>query len=191
MVEFKTSFIPKKPLSATGPQQEGISLVFSVALILFFVTAVVAGGVFFYGVIIKKQEASLTTSIERAKEAVEPELVEELGRLDARIKSSGSILDNHLVASSIFKLLEELTFPTVSFESFYYTVESDGTIALRLSGVARNYESIALQSVAFGENQFIESPIFSNLQLNQANNVAFNFTGKLNKRLVLYKTGLS
>lgn len=174
-----------------SPTQEGISLVFSVALILFFVTAVIAGGVFLYGVLLKQKEGSLTTSIERAKEAVEPKLVDELGRLDARIKSTRSILNNHTVASSVFKLLEDLTFPSISFDSFYYTVESNGTIVLRLSGVARNYESIALQSVAFGENQFVENPIFSNLQLNQAGNVAFNFTGNLNKRLILYKNGLS
>lgn len=193
MVEFKTSFIPKKPLGATPMQKtgSGVNLVLFVTAIVFFAVVLIAGAVFLYGALLTRQEASLTSSVSRAQAAIEPELVASLGRIDARIKTAQELLDNHIILSPLFKLLEQLTLSSVSFDSFRYLVEADGKITLHLSGIARNYASVALQSVLFGENRFIENPIFSNLRLNNQGNVTFNFTAEINKRLLLYKNNVA
>ena len=193
MAEFKTSFIPKKPLIRENilGQQKGVNLVLFVSIIIFFATTLIAGGVFLFGVLLTRQESSLTSSIERAREAIEPELVASLGRIDARIKAAKNILDNHTAISPIFDLLEQLTLSSVSFESLRYVVESEGKITLQLSGTARSYSSVALQSVLFGENRYIENPIFSNLQLNNQGSVSFNFSANINKRLVLFSNIIS
>ncbi|MBI2047787.1 MAG: hypothetical protein HYT27_01475 [Parcubacteria group bacterium] len=193
MAEFKTSFIPKKPLIRENilGQQKGVNLVLFVSIIIFFATVLIAGGVFLFDVLLKRQESSLTSSIERAREAIEPELVASLGRIDARIKAAKNILDNHTAISPIFDLLEQLTLSSVSFESLRYVVESEGKITFQLSGTARNYSSVALQSVLFGENRYIENPIFSNLQLNNQGSVSFNFSANINKRLVLFSNIIS
>ena len=193
MVEFKTSFIPKKPitLKERDGQGEGINIVLFISLVLFFATLIVAGGVYLYGAVLGRQESGLATSIERAKQAVEPELVRNLVRIDSRITSARMILDNHIVISALFQLIEQLTLPSVSFDSFRYVVEPDGKILIRLDGAAKSYSSVALQSVIFGENTSVENPIFSNLQLNSAGNVTFNFSANINKRLLLYKNTIA
>ncbi|MBI2109170.1 MAG: hypothetical protein HYT93_03260 [Parcubacteria group bacterium] len=192
MAEFKTSFIPKKPISPSGAgqAQKGINLVLFVSIVIFFASALIAGGVFLFGVFLDRQEQGLTSSIERAREAIEPELVSSLSRIDARIKAVKNILDNHRTVSPLFDLLEQITLQSVSFESFQYIVESEGKINLLLSGTARNYSSIALQSVLFGEDRSIENPIFSNLQLNNQGNVKFNFSANVNQRLTLYRNAV-
>ncbi|MDP3726516.1 MAG: hypothetical protein Q8R36_04960 [bacterium] len=193
MAEFKTSFIPQKPIIQKENQasQSGVNIVLFVSLILFFGTLIVTGGIYLYGAILERQEVSLGASIERAKQAVEPELVSSLVRIDSRIKAVRDILDNHTVVSAFFSLLEQITLSSVSFETFRYVVEPDGKILAQLGGSAKNYASIALQSVLFGENKFIENPVFSNLQLNSIGNVTFSLSANVNKRLVLYKNIIS
>ncbi len=189
MAEFKTSFIPKKPITRgeESARGEGVNIVLFIALIIFFATLIVAGGIYLYGAILERQESALSASIERAKRAVEPELVSGLVRIDSRIKSVREILNNHIAFSALFSLLEQLTLTSVSFDSFRYALEPDGDLMVRLDGVARSYSSVALQSVLFGENTFIENPIFSNLRLDNAGNVTFNFSANINRRLVEYK----
>ena len=189
MAEFKTSFIPKRPITqeARGGPEQGIHIALFVSLMIFFITLFAAGGVYLYGAILLRQEGNLSVSIENAKKAVEPELVASLVKIDSRIKAVREVIDNHIIISSLFSLLEQLTLANVSFESFRYVVEPDGKISMRLGGSAKSYSSVALQSVLFGENKFIENPVFSNLQLNNLGNVLFNFSAHINKRLLLYR----
>ena len=193
MAEFKTSFIPKKPLirGDEGELQKGVHIVLFVSIVFFFATLLIAGGVFLYGALLDRQEQGLSSSIARAQEAIEPELILSLERIDARLKAAEHILDGHRVVSSVFELLEQLTLASVSFDNFRYVVEPEGKINLQLSGIARNYSSVALQSVLFGENQYIENPVFSNLQLNNQGNVAFNFSAQINERLTLYRNAVA
>ncbi len=193
MAEFKTSFIPQKPIIQRENQtsQSGVNIVLFVSLILFFATLIVTGGIFLYGTILERQEVSLGVSIERAREAVEPELVSSLVRIDSRIQSVRGILDAHTTASQLFSLLEKDTLSSISFETFRYVVEPDGKILVRLGGSAKSYASIALQSVLFGENKFIVNPVFSNLQLNNVGDVTFSVSANVDRRLVLYKNTIS
>ncbi len=189
MAEFKTSFIPKKPITqAQGKKpQKGVNLILFTSLILFLATLLVAGGVFVYQSLLERQERSLALSIERAREAIEPELVDSLKRIDSRIEATRQILDGHLVISTVFNLLGQLTLESVSFDGLLFSIEPNGKIILKLSGVSRDYSAVALQSVIFGENRFIENSIFSNLHLNPQGNVLFNFSANINDRLVSYK----
>ena len=141
MAEFKTSFIPKKPLirGDEGELQEGVRIVLFVSSIFFFATLLIAGGVFLYGALLLRQEQGLSSSITRAKEAIEPELIANLERIDARLKAVENILDTHRVISPIFDLLEQLALASVSFDNFRYVVEPEGKINLQLSGTASNY----------------------------------------------------
>ena len=189
MAEFKTSFIPKRPITQVREEKssKGVNLVLFVSLILFLATLLVAGGVFVYQTLLDRQEQSLARSIDRAREAIEPELVGSLERIDSRIESTQQILDDHFAVSAVFDLLEQLTLESVSFDGLLFTVEPNGKIILKLSGVSRDYSSVALQSVIFGENRFIENPIFSDLQLDHRGNVSFGFSTNINEQLVLYK----
>ena len=191
MPDLKTSFIPKQPIGVkkkeTRPRVIG-SLVF-ISLVIFFLTLAVSGGVYFYKALLERNIKTMSQSVERARRIIEPATVLILTRLDSRINATRVVLDNHTVVSPIFDLLEELTLQAVRFEQFRYSQGADRA-ELVLLGEAKDYSSLALQSDIFGENKYIEEPIFSDLGLNARGNVMFNLSIRINKNLLFYRNNL-
>ncbi len=191
---FQTSFIPKKPLAEERVIQERPVSIFSlVATIAFFVTLISAGGVYFYKITLTNQVASQTASLERAKAAFEPSLVETLQTLDKRINASKEILANHITASPILKSLEDLTLKSVRFTKFDYEISKDGgtKIDVTMTGQARSYTSIALQSDMLGQNKYIKNVVFSNLVLDAQGNVGFDLKFSVDPAFVMYGSTIS
>ncbi|MFC1720702.1 hypothetical protein ACFLY0_00690 [Patescibacteria group bacterium] len=185
------SFVPKKPITAQRKVKKASGgLFFGISLIIFILAAGSAGSVYFYELYLEKKVENMRTSLERAKEAFEPSLILELKNLDARIKSAENILNNHIAFSEFFTLLEKDTLKTVRFNNFDYSVDGTGEINIRLSGEAKSYSSVALQSDIFGESKFIKNPIFSDLSLDDGGNVTFNVTADVDQELVLYSKSL-
>ncbi len=178
--DFKTSFIPKKPLAedrAASTPVRSFGLVSLIGTIIFFATLASAGAVYLYKATLTKQVADLSASLVRARQAFEPSLVEILQTLDKRLSASKEILANHVTVSPILKSLEELTLKSVRFSKFAYEIGEDGkTVTVEMSGQARSYTSIALQSDMFGRNKYIQDVVFSNLQLDPQGNVGFNLS---------------
>lgn len=177
--DFKTSFIPKKPLAeepaAVVSHARGKSLVSLVATIIFFATLASAGAVYLYKATLTTQVAELSASLVRARQAFEPSLVEILQTLDKRLIAAKEVLANHVTASPILRSLEELTLKSVRYTKFEYKIGDDGkTVKVAMTGVARSYTSVALQSDMLGRNKYIQDVVFSNLQLDSAGNVGFN-----------------
>lgn len=187
--DFQTSFIPKKPLAEERVIREKPVSIFSlVATIAFFVTLISTGGVYFYKITLTKQVAGQTASLERAKAAFEPSLVDVLQTLDKRINASKEILANHLTTSPVLKSLEDLTLKSVRFTKFDYQVskESGIKIDVTMSGQAKSYTSIALQSDKLGENKYIKNVVFSNLVLDAQGNVGFDLKFSVDPAFVMY-----
>ncbi len=192
--EFQTSFIPKKPLAEERVVRERPVSIFSlVATIAFFVALISAGSIYFYKITLTNQVANQTASLERAKAAFEPSLVEVLQTLDKRIIASKEILANHMTASPVLKSLENLTLKSIRFTKFDYEVSKDqGTkIDVIMSGQAKSYTSIALQSDKLGENKYIKNVVFSNLVLDAQGNVGFDLKFSVDPAFVMYGSAIS
>lgn len=194
MADIKATFIPKKPLTQERKKKKTplTSFVIFVSLIIFLATLSLWGGIYFYNVLLDRNMQQASESVERAKEAIDPELIVNLDRANKRIDTTQALLDSHVVISPVFDLLEELTLPAVRFERFDYRSAQgnrDG-ITLTLTGETRDYSTLALQSSLFGESEFIQDPLFSDLRLNQFGNVAFTFQATINPRLVLFRDNL-
>lgn len=196
----KTSFIPKKP-SETISTNVGVSTsskksvsktIFSlVANIIFIATLVAVGGVYFYYFTLTQKIETQVASLKKAKEELEDRFITDASRLNLRINSAIELLDNHLSPSSLFTLLESYTLQTVSFSNFSFTDTKDGNILIKGSGDAKRFESIVLQSDAFGESSFIRGVLFSDLNPNIDRGVIeFTFTATLDPSLILYKNSL-
>lgn len=187
--KISTSFIPKKTLNTAPKRDKGssIGVVFLITLIIFISVVALAISTFLYQQFLFQDIDRKKSSLERARAAFDPNLIQELSRLDDRIEASNIILDNHQTVSSLFGLLENITLKSISFDNFNYKTDEAGRVSIVMNGKASSFSSVALQSDVFSDSKFIEEPIFSNLNLDNKGNVIFNFAAFVNPKLVLYK----
>jgi hypothetical protein len=189
--EFQTSFIPKKTFDVGTPAASRRSasianLISFVAVVLLVLSVLGAVGMFLYERFLGAAIESKKESLERAKNAFEPELIRELSRLDAKLRISQGLLNDHVAPSGIFDLLESITLETVRFTDMSYTTDEKG-VRLRLQGEALSFASIALQSDEFGKHRSIQSPVFSDLTLDNQGNVQFVVEALIDPSLISYR----
>lgn len=187
-----TSFIPKKSLTVPSRsrnlgERKSIGIVFLISLIIFIGVVALSAGLFLWHQFLLQNIEKKKESLERARAAFEPSLIQEMGRLDTRINSANEILANHKAVSSFFNLLESLTIISMQFENLNYQTSDSGEIKITMKGKAPSFGTVALQSDIFGENKFIQDPLFSNLNLDNKGSVEFNFSASVDPRLVLYE----
>lgn len=188
-----TSFIPKKSLSTVSQRQaeqksrNNIGVVFLLSLIIFVGAIAIAIGVFLYQQFLLQSIERKSASLERARAEFEPALIEEMSRLDTRIQSAKNILSEHKAASSFFNMLEDNTLVSIQFENLEYKTDETGRTKILMKGIASNFSSVALQSDIFGENKFIQEPIFSNLNLDDKGDVIFDFSAFIDPRIISYE----
>lgn len=133
---------------------------------------------------------SKAVSLERAKEAFDPGLIEELSRLNSRIEASDDIISSHLLLTPLFKLIEESTLKNVRFSQFDFLVRDSGNIELFMTGQALDYATVVLQSDLFGQSKFLKNQVFSNINLDSFGNVGFLFKAEVDPGLVLFKSNV-
>src|SRR3989344_4322775 len=186
---FQTSFIPKAPLKTEAPRRRGgLGLLGLVATIIILASLISAGAVYFLRSSLKKSVADSQRSLALAEEEFNRELVEDIQKLDRRFEASYLILDRHITLSPVFEKLQELVLPAVRFTSFEYSMDETGgtTLNIAMTGTAKDYRSIALQSDLLGSERHIVNPIFSDLALDDFGNVGFSLSFSVNQALVLY-----
>lgn len=191
---FKTSFMPKKPVAPqTGrvPRGGSVGLFFLLTLIVFLAAVVVSAGLFLYQLYLTNSIERKSDELERARASFDPALIQELTRLDTRIETAGSLLDNHIALTRLFAFLEENTLESVQFQNFRYTTLSDEGVTIAMSGKAKSFGAVALQSDVFGNSSFIRDPIFSNLNVDVFGDVTFNMTAFVNPSMLSYRTFVS
>lgn len=197
--QIKTSFIPRKTIDApanfqTGAprsRQVGKTILSLIATFIFL--GVIALGVLVYTwqIKIKKDITNQVEAMQIARQSFDEKFVQDASRLNTRIEAAQKMLQNHVAPSAIYSLLEEYTLQTVSFGQFSFKDNLDGTIAVSGSGEAARYESIVLQSDAFGKSGYLRNVIFTNLRPDQNNqNVGFSFQATLDPKLILYRNSL-
>ncbi len=197
--QFKTSFIPKKPietsidLSSTPRNQHKVGrTIFSVIGMFVFIASLAAyGGSIAWQYKLKAQISGQLESLQKAKQEFDEKFVQDASRLNTRIEQGSQILDNHVSPSALYGLLEEYTLQTISFRQFSFFDNQDGTLTIQGTGDAARYESIVLQSDAFGKSGYLRNVIFTNLTPTADNRtIGFSFEATLNPSLILYRQTL-
>jgi hypothetical protein len=189
--KFQTSFIPKKavtaiPMSTKRTGTRSFGLISIITVIMFLGSIALSVGAFLYLQFTKQAIAEKTEQLTRARAAFDISLIEDLKRLDTRMKAADEIMGKHTKLTSLFDLLEESTLKTVQFETFDYSVGADGKVTISMRGNAKSYSSVALQSDLFGKNKMLQEAMFSNLDLDQKGNVTFSFTAYVDPTLLSY-----
>lgn len=191
---FQTSFIPRKPLSPVQPGKLPRSVnFFSLATtIIFIITLALSAGVFGYKYYINntitKNQAELDTLLTK----FEPNLVGVLSKLDIKIQSVATLLDQHLALTTFFQALSRATLKSVRFNTFKY-VSDGGKVGISMTGQAQSFSDIVLQSQEFAKVENAKSfrdANFSGLGLDKNGYVTFTFVSNLNPGAILFKNTL-
>lgn len=189
---LRTSFVPKKTLVTKGSApgvRSAVSPIVSLGIIIFSMTLAVAAGVFLYRALLQKQVDQEKADLIAAKDAlVDPKWIYDVKRLDTRLKTARMLLDEHIIVTPIFELLQNSTLKTVRFLSFDFSSIEGNNVKVSMKGEATSYSSVALLSDSFNQEKSWRNPMFSDLNLSQNGTVTFSFTGSVDPSLVLYKT---
>ena len=190
---IKSSFIPKASITperaGTRRGKSGFDFFILISLVMFVASATLAVAVFLYSQYLTTSAKSKLDQLERAKQAFEPSLIQDLTRLDDRMRAADTILEAHVAPTTLFLLLEQLTLQTVAFSSFDFTKGSDD-ITLTMKGVAESVNSIALQADLLSKSGIIFNPIFSNIN-RQVSGVNFDFSAAVNASALSYAARVS
>ncbi len=171
--ELQSSFIPKRALERPEPnRRQPLNLLLVIALVIAFISAALWGGAFFYRGLLTKQVEGLRASVEKERQNLDQATIQLFQRVDRKLKVAKELLVAHAELVPVFRMLEELTLPSVQYTNFSF-----GNRAINLDGRASSYEDIALQTQEFARDQRrIESFIFSDLNLSESGQVTFKLT---------------
>src|SRR5581483_1107110 len=169
----QSTFIPKKPLMdrPAGPvgivmkPKKTVNFFFLIGIIIFVGSLVLAVGVYVYNLYLNNQIGSLQTQIAsiEQKYLASDNSFKNYTRLDQRIKNATTILNAHLSSSAIFNLLEQDTVKYVQFLTFKFGTTGTGTPIVSLTGQARSFNAVSVQSDTLRANGSVRNPIFSNV----------------------------
>lgn len=190
---FQTSFIPKKPIVPERTEaSRPIGPFTIIALFVLFTVLLATGGLFFYKQLTAKNIDSMKRNLELAQNRFESGKIAELKVLDKRLGAANEILANHIAVTPIFQMLERATLKTVRFTDFSYELGEERSlpVAVKMSGQAVGYRSIALQSDLFAKNKNFIDPVFSNLTLDKTGNVLFDLEFSVDPAFLNYKQTL-
>lgn len=185
---IKSSFIPTDTETVrAAPRRTGglADLLTLASLVLFIASLALAAGVFLYAQFLEKSKESKSASLERARDAFEPALIQTLTRLDDRMQASDSVLGAHIAPTIFFNILEQVTLQTVSFQSLVFDAADPKRITIRMRGIAESVNGIALQADLFTKNGVLTSPIFSNID-REIEGVHFDVSALVNPNAIHY-----
>ncbi len=177
----------EKPDRPSPLVYQSSALAFNLALVLFIVSAVVYGGLFFYR---KSIDATITDWHEKIA-GKEEELNSE-GGVASLIDTSDSIgaaqalIESHVFTSNVFTFLQEVTHQRVQFYTFGFARD---TRKIELSGLAISYRTVAEQISVLESSPQVEKVEFGGLSLTDQGLI--NFKLSVTYKPVLLKLRLS
>jgi hypothetical protein len=110
----------------------------------------------------------------------------DLKRLDTKLKNGGAVLASHITLVPLFNLLGQLTAQNIQYTKFQFSKDN----SFELSGIAKSYDDIAYQQKVFAGDQgskSISSFAFSDFDLDPKGNVIFKLVMTVDKKLLAYQ----
>jgi len=141
--------------------------------LLFVLSIVAGGGIYFYSKLLATNIDTMKESLAAAEDRIEQGFIVELQDLDKRLRNANQLLSQHIALSPFFRLLEEDTLKSIQYDSFAFSFQEGRPVAA-ITGKAREYRTIAEQSINFGENPLIQTHVFSNFTLTPESRVSFS-----------------
>ena len=176
---LETSFIPQQPLlkvEASARRHEPVNLALVVALVFFFTSLAVGGGLFFYKQQVEKRIAIKKIELANIEKTFNLDQINSYKHLQSSLAVAKGLVDDHAIFSVILNMLEARTAMNVGLTSLSYS--SDGKeIVLSIAGQAPSYSAVYFQTESMRQYRpFIKSVEVSGLSLNeQSGIVSFSY----------------
>ncbi|MFA6404838.1 MAG: hypothetical protein WCW03_02455 [Candidatus Paceibacterota bacterium] len=205
--KFQTSFIPRKPLPSIGgvganagvglaphrPRHSN-SVFFNLALLLFIISLGAGGGMLALKSMTLSSQEGLKTQLSERRKQFNPDLIEELKRINVKIDNSKQVVENHLILSNIFDVIGRLTIEKVRFTNMDLSVdrEHSNDIKVSLNGYGTSLAAVAFQSDVlnqlqeYGLRKIVKNPMISNPTLDTTGNVNFGFSASIDPTSLRY-----
>lgn len=196
---FQTSFIPKKPIvqngassiTSTGSKTTSISMVITVFILISIIVATV--GLYFYRDYLQKNKENLSATLFKMRGSFDNDTIVALELYDKKATVAKQVLKGHIVLSPLFDTLNDLTLSSIQYTKFEHSTTKEGIFSVKMSGVARDYKSIALQADVFNTTKgaMFKDVIFSNLTKDKSNNVTFDLEFDVDPLLLSYSNHIA
>ena len=199
----QASFIPKQ--GAVTPKQQpqrkrgGINGLNVTALIVFIGVLLLAGGVFFYELQLKKTLEAKRVELTEIKKTFSQSDIARIKEFDERTRTALSLVEKHLAPSKIFGMFEARTIKEIQFSNFSYNA-SENSVTVDVSGNAPRFNSVARQEEEFAATPFLIGSILSGLSVSESKaedadgnrvpgetDILFNVTGLVETSEIAYK----
>lgn len=190
--KFQSSFIPKKPVSSAPQVMSGkptSNIFYIVSVIIFIIVLALCAGLFAYKKVLVSQIKNADNQITETRKDFAEDTIKKLLGYNDRIVFANRILSNHIVLYPMFTELQNLTLKNISFSNFSYT-NKDGIINLSSDVLAKNFNALSQQSLAFSGSKYISNSVFSGFKLTEQGNISAKFTLNLDGALVSYRRNI-
>lgn len=196
---INTSFIAKQALTqAPRPTIKPGGFFIIIAWVLVFISLAFFGGTYAYRQLLFQeitapcssvggegavQKCGLVATVEREERNLDRNTIVLLQRVDAKLRLAEQLLQQHIDVTPVFRVLEELTLPSVAYTKFNYS-----PTGLALEGRALSYEDLAVQSEKFAaDKERVRSAVISDINLdNTTGQIAFKLSLTLDPRVIAY-----
>jgi len=182
-----TSFVPHASLTERRHINTDLGGVFgyiayAILGVVFFLTI----GVFFYGRILSASLASKDAALKTAETSIDLATIKEFVQLRDRLNSSQVLLNNHIVLSAFFLVLESLLPSTVRFATLHLAVDTAGVTKVEGTGISKSFNALSVASGAFAVDGRIKDVIFSKMVINKDSTISFGFSATLDSKLTSF-----
>ncbi len=185
----RSSFIPKRPLASHGrgggfSRRNSANIFFILSITVALVVLLGTGVLFFYERHLSLRIDELKMEFAEAEKNIDRDFFDTVGAFDVRLQRVIEILTNHVAASEVFALLEANTLRSVYLTEFQFG--GTGSYSMTFSGIAPNFESLALQADELRANAYLTETDFGEISLDESGNVVFGVSASVDPSLIRY-----
>ncbi|MFH0804367.1 MAG: hypothetical protein V1896_02085 [Candidatus Zambryskibacteria bacterium] len=183
---FKSSFIPKGPVTEEVFKKKKAGFLGVLVVSLFISSIVISIAMYVYKGIVKSDIQNLELQLAEAEKNIDKKTINEMSQFSKKLNVAKAIVLKHQVVSKFLETLASSTVSTVQFNNFNYGNLEEGKLSVNLQGEAASYASIALQESIFSQNKYFKSISFSNLNLSDKGSVSFGLVISVDSQISAY-----
>jgi hypothetical protein len=184
--EFKSSFIPKGPVTESAFEEKNTSVLGMLVMAIFILVLVFTGLLFAYKIYLQNSINDLSLKVSQAESTIDRDTIDSMSKFSNKIKATREILTRHQAVSNILGSISSSTVSTIQFTNFSYVYGPDNTLIVGFSGKSRDYASIALQESVLMSVKEIVDIKFSNMVVGSGGVVNFDLSLIVNPDFTLY-----
>ena len=172
--EFNASFIPKKEVQAKRVRRSspGANIFLLIGVIIFLTSLLASLGVWLWATQLDAANSRVLQTLEKNRENYAIGAIQEFLDVHNRLRAADIILQNHIVVTPIFDILEEHTLTDIYLTNFSFAVQGND-VTIQARGYAPTYAHVALQADEYSSNNLIKELILSGV--NQARDGGIQF----------------